>query len=115
MPGQLDPPDHLVGGGVDHLDRRLTRVRVASETGNDVFVVRRHVGVVDRKVDRNAPDDLVRGDVDHIDDRGKRATSRRLEPRTQHLGGPFGDRRVDLPLLLVDDDLVGPPRQRNPL
>ena len=32
--GQLDAPDDLVGGGVDHLDRRLTGFRVASETGD---------------------------------------------------------------------------------
>ena len=37
---------------VDHLDRRLTGLDFAPETGNHEVVIRRHVGVVDRMVDR---------------------------------------------------------------
>jgi hypothetical protein len=62
-------------------------------------------------VDRNTPDYLVRGDVDHVDDRGLPLDL--FEAGARNRGRNHGDRRVDLPVLLVDHDLVGPLRERD--
>ena len=109
--GQLHPPDHRIGRGVDHLDGRLAGFRVGAEARDEVAFVWRDVHVVDRGVNRNALDDLVRGDVDDVDNRGQRAAFGRLEPGSEHVGRPHGDGGVDLPVFLVDRDLVGPRRQ----
>jgi hypothetical protein len=51
------------------------------------------------------------GDINHIHDRGERVAGAWLKPGACHFGRPVDDADVDLAVLLVDDDLVGPFRQ----
>ena len=112
MPGQLHAPHHGVGLRIDHLDRRLAGLDLASEAGDDVVVVRRHVGVVDRMVDGDASITLWVA-MSITSTTAASAPLARPEPRAGDLGRPRDDAGVDLPVLLVDDDLVGPLRQRD--
>ena len=74
---------------------------LASEACDDVVVVGRDVCVVHRVMDSHAPDHLVRRDVDDVDH----------APR--HLGRPSRQSLRKSSMLLVDDDFIGPLRQRD--
>ena len=112
VPGQLHAPRHGVGLGIDHLDGRFTGLDLASETRHDELLVRRHEDVVDRQVDLDALDQRVGVDVDHVDERRKLTSLIDLDPGPRG-GRPVDDTRVDLPVLLVDRDLVRSRRQRD--
>ena len=110
--GQLHAKGYRVGRGVEHLDGGVTWSHPPTETEHYVLLVRGHEHIVDGAEHLDALDERVGVDVDHVDHRRKPPVGVDLDPRPGTVR-PLGDARVDLPMLLVHRNLVGPRRQGN--